>query len=222
MTQDETATLIGDVVESKKHPSRTRLQHEIGRVLDAVNGLLDPVQPLEPTVGDEFQGCFATVPEAALASLVLRLRLLTGGSSVDSRYGLGWGTIAVFEPDRAPISQDGPGWWSARAAIDRAKATASKPRTAFARTCFEASPDTGMRGLAESAIDAFLLCRDSSVQQMNDRHRRLLLGLLSGRTQEELAEREGITQGAVSQALRRSGALALEAAHRQLAAQKPA
>jgi hypothetical protein len=219
MPRGELATLIGDVVESKQHPSRTRLQREITSVLGAVNELLDPVQPLEPTVGDEFQGCFASVADAALASLVLRLRLLTGAGAVDSRYGLGWGEIEVFERHRAPISQDGPGWWSARAAIDRVKVTASKPRTAFARTCFEAAPETGMRGTAAAALDAFLLVRDSTVGQMNERQRRLLLGLLSGFTQEELAAGEGVTQGAVSQALRRSGALAVEAAQKQLAAE---
>jgi predicted transcriptional regulator len=37
-----------------------------------------------------------------------------------------------------------------------------------------------------------------------------------GHSQQELAAIEGITQGAVSQALHRSGALAVEAAHARL------
>jgi hypothetical protein len=51
---------------------------------------------------------------------------------------------------------------------------------------------------------------------MNARQCRLLLGLLVGRTQEQIASDEDITQGAVSQNLRRSGAFAIEAAHLRL------
>jgi hypothetical protein len=42
------------------------------------------------------------------------------------------------------------------------------------------------------------------------------LGLLLGVPQSKLAAEEGITQGAVSQSLQRSGAFAIEAAHLRL------
>ncbi len=44
---------------------------------------------------------------------------------------------------------------------------------------------------------------------MSDRERRLAYGRLMGTSQTQLAEQEGITQPAVSKALRRSGANAL-------------
>lgn len=216
MAADEPlATLIGDLVASKQHDDRRALQRLLASVLTTVNARSNPVQPLELTVGDEFQGGFASVPEAARASLLVRLELLV--HKVDSRYGLGHGAVTVFDRTRSPVSQDGPGWWAARAAIDRAKQLADSPRTSFARTCFGYGQDEapGWRGDA-AAFEAFLLCRDATIEQTSERARRLLLGLMIGKPQAELAAEEGITQGAVSQNLRRSGAFAIEAAHLRL------
>jgi hypothetical protein len=53
------------------------------------------------------------------------------------------------------------------------------------------------------------MCRDEIVSGMNDRSRRLALGILKGQTQVELARTERISQSAVSQNLQRNGALAL-------------
>ncbi len=123
----------------------------------------------------------------------------------------------MFEEARSPTSQDGPGWWSARAAIDRAKVLASSPRTSFARTCFDSWPEhAGVPSIEALAVDAFLISRDATVDRMSPRGRRLLLGLLLGRSQSQLAADEGITQPAVSQSLTRSGAFAIEAAQLRL------
>jgi hypothetical protein len=211
------ATLIGDIVASKGHGNRRRLQRTLNEALAVTNARLEPLQALELTVGDEFQGGFRTVGGAAAASLVVRLELLRRDSSIDSRYGLGYGPISVFDAARLPTSQDGPGWWSARSAIERAAALAESPRTWFVRTCFAAwSQGANNSSPVEAAgVDAFLLCRDAIVDRMDLRARRLLLGLLTGRSQTELASDEGITQSAVSQRLRTSGAYAIEIAQRE-------
>jgi hypothetical protein len=209
-------TLIGDLVASKQHHDRRQLQRSLQEALVRTNAHMDPVQPLEPTVGDEFQGGFADVASAALASLLVRLELLAM-KRTDSRYGLGCGAVDIFDAGRAPVSQDGPGWWSARAAIDRAKELGSSPRTAFVRTCFGYWPEDMDAPHGEAAaVEAFLMCRDGTVGRMTSRQQRLLLGLLSGQTQRALASAEGITQGAVSQNLRRSGAFEITAAHGRL------
>jgi hypothetical protein len=210
------ATLIGDLVASRRVADRRRLQRELEGALSDVNRIFDPPHPLRPTVGDEFQGGFRSVAEATRASLLLRLVLFDRGE-VDSRYGLGYGPIAVLE-GASPGIEDGPGWWSARGAIDLAKLRASSPRTSFVRTGF----DSWWRG-SESvrlpdapAMNAFLVCRDAIVDQMTPRSRRNLLGTLRGQSQAELAEREQVTQSAISQDLGRSGAFAVEAAQRYL------
>ena len=102
------ATLIGDLIGSRQVTTRVGLQRLLQRALHQANELLDPVQSLEPTVGDEFQGAFRDPPSAARAALLLRLVLLKD-AEVDARFGLGWGEVTVFE-DRTPLSQDGPGW----------------------------------------------------------------------------------------------------------------
>ena len=60
-----------------------------------------------------------------------------------------------------------------------------------------------------SAANANLLLRDQLIGAMSHRARRLAFGRLMGASQTELAMQEGITQPAVSKALRRSGATAL-------------
>jgi len=200
---------------------RRRLQKSLRRVLRRVNAEMSPIQPLELTVGDEFQGGFSTLASAARASLLVRLELLGEPEHSDSRYGLGLGAITVFDGARSPTSQDGPGWWSAREAIDRARQLAESPRTSFVRTCVGQGPETGIPPAESAALEAFLMSRDSTIDQMTERGRRLLLGLLLGRSQEILAAQEGITQGAVSQQVRRSGASAIEAAHRRLEGTDP-
>jgi hypothetical protein len=91
----------------------------------------------------------------------------------------------------------------------------------FTRTCFGLGPRNPDDSYAEAAaVESFLFCRDAIVERMNARQRRLLLGLMSGRSQADLAAEENITQGAVSQNLHRSGAFAIEAS--QLRLQAPA
>ncbi len=219
---EQLATLIGDVVASKLHSDRRGLQRSLSTILDRTNTLCTPVQPLDLTTGDEFQGGFSTVASAVFASLVIRLELLACKHSADSRYGLGFGNVTVFDRSRSPASQDGPGWWSAREAIDRAKTLANSPRTWYARTSFvcwpepSATRDMDCTHTDARAVEALLLCRDAIVDQMTERQQRLLLGLILDRPQAQLAEDEGITQGAVSQNLRRSGAFAVDAAQRRL------
>lgn len=214
MTHDGLATLIGDVVASRQHVDRHSLQRSLAAVLSTTNARLRPMQPLELTVGDEFQGGFSNVASAARAGLLVRLELLGLDEGTDSRYGLGYGRVTVFDGTRSPTSQDGPGWWAARAAIDRVRKLAGSPRTSFARTCFEYAPEENdLAHVDAAAVEAFLICRDATIDQMNERQRRLLLGLLLGEPQARLAAKEGVTQGAVSQNLWRSGAFAIEAAH---------
>lgn len=218
------ATLIGDVVGSRQAPDRAAVQDGLVQALAQVNELVPAAQPLETTIGDEFQGAYDQPADAVHASLLIRLLLLP---LADTRYGLGLGGVTVFETARPPLSQDGPGWWAAREAIREVQAREGRRASARgARTWFvDRSADPWPQGTATSlqpatgvapAMNAFLLCRDESIGLMGDRARRLLPGWLLGSTQQELAESEGISQSAVSQALSRSGAYAVRDAHEAL------
>jgi hypothetical protein len=210
---DSVATLIGDIVDSKSFDNRARLQATLESALRSVNATVQPIQPLLSTIGDEFQGVFATVAEAVKASLLLRLELLRAGE-VDSRYGLGYGEVTIFRAGSP--TQDGPGWWSARAGIAEAEASSLGSRTAFVRTCFGRDRATALPAGETAALNAFLICRDAIVAEMSPRNRRFLRGLLLGRSQVDLAREEGVTQSAVSQALAGGGAHAIEAAESSL------
>lgn len=183
--------LIGDLVGSRRSGPRAAVQAALQVALDAAAAVAPPVDRLEPTVGDEFQGTYADLGQATLASLLVRLGLLPG---LDARCGIGVGTREVFDAARTPMLQDGPAWWSARAAIDTlARPGARGRRTWFDRGNVEPSADPAV-------VNAFLLTRDALVDRLNERSRRMLLRALTGATQREIANAEQISESAVSQA----------------------
>jgi hypothetical protein len=202
------ATLIGDVVSSRRSTDRPALHHAVTKALEeCAEGAVDPPAL---TVGDEFQGSYRTVGEAISAALSIRLAL--GGadvSAVDVRFGIGWGEVTALD-DRI---QDGPGWWAAREAIEWTAATQRQAALATLRTAYRSSATDGPDA---QAINAALICRDQLLGSLDARSLRLLRGLLEGRTKKELAELEGISASAVSQRAVRDGLDALVLAIDQL------
>jgi hypothetical protein len=199
--------VIGDLVGSRGLPDRGQAQENLGWALDEVNELLSPTQPLEPTVGDEFQGGFASLADAARAALLVRLMLL---DVVDSRAGLGYGEVTVHDAHRRPLLQDGPGWWAARAAVDELSRGRSHRRTWFVDGAEDGRLDQG-------TVNAFLTCRDQLVAHLNDRGLRILRLTLLGHSQKDIAEIEGVWPSAVSQQFSR-GIGAIVDAHELLTA----
>jgi hypothetical protein len=181
-------TVIGDLVGSRAVADRSAVQRALDDALTWVSSVVPVEQAFEPTVGDEYQGACATLPDALLATLLVRLSLLP---LVDARCGIGHGEVTVHDGDRRPVLQDGPGWWSARAAIE-----ALDGRRDGTRTWFD-GPDQGR-------VNAFLLCRDQIVERLNDRGVRILRLALLGHSQKEIAEREDIWPSAVSQQFSRN------------------
>ncbi|QNN54534.1 SatD family protein [Nocardioides mesophilus] len=181
-------TLIGDLVGSRALPDRGAAQGALAEALVGANAVMCPVQPLEATVGDEFQGGFSHLADAARASLLVRLTLLP---VVDTRCGLGHGETSVYDETRTPLLQDGPGWWAARDAIDALASGRSHRRTWFVER--QGSQDRA------GAVNAFLTCRDQLVERLNDRGLRMLRLALLGLSQKQIAEAEDVWPSAVSQ-----------------------
>jgi hypothetical protein len=180
MTAQAAYTLIADLVGSRRLADRSGAQARVGHVLSEVTDRLKPLQALEATVGDEFQGAFAALGSATLATLLTRLALLP---EIDIRCGLGFGEVTVHDASRRPLLQDGPGWWAARDAID---AMGSRRRTWYA------GPDAGR-------VNAFLVSRDALVDRLSERGCRMLRMALLGESQQRIAQAEGISKSAVSQ-----------------------
>jgi SatD family protein len=211
----ESVAVIGDLVRSKDTTDRVGLHRALEMSLAVVNSQLDFLDELKPTIGDELQGVFREIAPAIRATLLLRLELFRR-EGIDSRYGIGFGPITILD-EETRNTQDGPAWWAARSAIDQVKTMAEEPRTAFLRTRFELPKERVKASLREeAAINAFLFTRDAIVDRMSPRSRRLLLGVLAGRRQAQLAEEEGIYQSAVSQNLAQSGAYSIVTAEVEL------
>ena len=199
--------VIVDVWKSRSHPDRSALQTIIEKAFAEVNALVPANQPIEPTVGDEFQGVYDDLGAALRATLLARLHMPEG---IDCRFGLGRGEVAKIGSGVVGSVQDGSAWWTARRAIDEARAH-QYAKLGFLRTWYRRDAAAGDPARSEALVNAYLLARDQVVSTMNPRARRLLLGQLLGSTQAQLAAAEGITQSAVSQNLARSGANALAA-----------
>jgi hypothetical protein len=181
-------TVIGDLVGSRSVADRAAVQQDLGEVLDAVNTAVPVAQPFEPTVGDEYQGACTTLADAALAGLLVRLALLP---VVDVRCGIGHGPVTVHDASRAPLLQDGPGWWAARDAVETLDRRRDGTRTWFA-------------GPGQGTVNALLVCRDAIIERLNARGVRILRLALLGHSQKEIAALEGIWPSAVSQQFTRN------------------
>jgi hypothetical protein len=189
------ATVIGDVVGSRRAPDRRAAHRALNRALRAVaTGAIDPPAF---TVGDEFQGTYPTVGKAIEAALSVRLAV---APDIDVRFGIGWGSVTVLDPVAG--IQDGPGWWAAREAIEWTAAAQRQPGLALARAAFRAQSDSRAD---VDAINAAMLCRDHLLGSLDERSLRILKGLLTNQTKKDIAAAEGISASAVSQRAGRDG-----------------
>ena len=167
-------------------------------------------------MGDEFQAVAYSLEDALL--LTLRAQLLLP-PALQLRFGIGAGRIEEFSsgvhrqaPARQRVGeggslQDGSAWWAARAAINRAHdlQDSSNP---FIRTWFvaHASIEGYVSATCQTAVNALLSLRDHAILKLSARHRRITASLLLGKTQVEIARVEKLSQQAISDFARGTGA----------------
>ncbi|MCK8478966.1 SatD family protein [Microbacterium aurugineum] len=198
--------VLADIVGSRRLDDRTAAQHVLDDTIARVEVDFPlATQPLTPTVGDEQQGVYHDLSDAIVSLLMIQLRLPDG---IAFRFGIGVGEVRPVESVHRELA-DGPGWYAARAAIETVHEREGRavPRT---RSWIVGAP--GQDEVMESTIaasNAYLLVRDELVGAMSERERRLTYGRLLGRSQQELAAEEGITQPSVSKSLRTAGTAAL-------------
>ena len=208
--------IIADIVGSRTLTNRADAQRIFEAALERASEGLALLQAPYPTVGDEFQAVAYTLEDALL--LTLRTQLLLP-SQLQLRFGIGAGRIEEFAsgahrqvPARgrgaeSAALQDGSAWWAARAAINRAHDVqdASNP---FIRTWFmaHASVESEFSSHCQTCINAMLSLRDHSILKLSARHRRITASLLLGKTQVEIARAEKLSQQAISDFARGTGA----------------
>jgi hypothetical protein len=203
------AAVIGDVVGSRQATSRSRLQQRLDKALAVVNEALETVQPLTPTLGDEFQGMFGRIEDAMEASFRLRVELV---GKVDVRIGIGWGTLRTQDTSRTPFGQDGPCWWRARDALQElARTERSNQEPNSLRTVCR----TG--NAQEQLYNAILVLRDQTLSGIDEADATILKLVMSGASQQEAAARLGVNKSSVSRRMQSHGLAALLRSREHLA-----
>lgn len=208
--------IIADIVGSRTLTNRADAQRIFEAALERASEGLALLQAPYPTVGDEFQAVAYTLEDALL--LTLRAQLLLP-SQLQLRFGIGAGRIEEFASGvhrQAPARgrgaesaalQDGSAWWAARAAINRAH-DVQESSNPFIRTWFmaHASVESELSSHCQTCINAMLSLRDHSILKLSARHRRITASLLLGKTQVEIARAEKLSQQAISDFARGTGA----------------
>ncbi|MET8523063.1 SatD family protein [Nocardioides sp. NPDC004968] len=192
------ATVIGDLVGSRTKADRAKVHAAFAEAVEEINETWRPVTPLRITVGDEYQGAFETVGAAIQATFRLRIAL---DPVVGVRHGLSWGATRVLSDD--PRVEDGPGWWSARAAIEAAENAENRAASRSVRTWYQPAEDAG--GPDPAAVNAALVSRDELFSRLDRSSVSVLSGMLSAMPQKAIAAELDITPSAVSQRVRRDG-----------------
>lgn len=191
------ATLVADVVGSRAHADRRRLHRRLIRVLTDSGERHPWIHAPRVLAGDEFEATYDTVGAAIAAAAAIRLELLP---DIDLRCGIGFGEVTMLDDeDNKDTAQDGPGWWSARSAIEHVEARAARAATGSARMAYRTDDDTAP---PVAAVDPALSCLDALVGRLDERSLRLLRGLLDGRSQRDLAAAEEVSTSAISQRVR--------------------
>lgn len=196
------ATVIGDLVGSRTKSDRAKVHEAFADAVEEINNTWQPVTPLRITVGDEYQGAFETVGAAIQAAFRLRIVL---DPVVDVRHGISWGATRVLSDD--PRVEDGPAWWSARAAIEEAERAENKAASRSVRTWYQPVEDAG--GPDPAALNAALIARDELFSRLDRSSVSVLSGMLSAMSQKAIAAELDITPSAVSQRVRRDGIAAI-------------
>ncbi len=178
----QVAAVIGDVVGSRQVPDRAALQTGLGNLLDGVGR--SGATHLGMTIGDEFQGRFASLSDAVSASLDLHL----GSAGLARlRIGIGWGDLAIDSGHETQFGQDGPAWWRARDAIERLEEMSGPARTLMA---------TATKW--DDMLNQYLTLRDNLLDDLDETDAAIARGILAGRTQRDMAGELRLHESSVS------------------------
>jgi len=202
-------TLIGDLIDSRLSSDRQNLHDTITSALRTVSAQITPLRPLAITAGDEFQGSYARLGDAVATVSAIRSLL---EPSVRVRFGIGRGEITVLDP--AANTQDGPGWWAARAAIDEVEAREDDTGWAARRVAYRSAESADP---IQDAVNAALVCQDLLVDSFDERSWSILRGMMADATQTQIADDLGISRQAVQQRRSTAGMPMIVSAARALA-----
>lgn len=192
--------VIGDVVDSRQAPDQRRLLSGLAHAVENLDG----ARSAAATTGDEFQAMYSDLPTAIRAVAGLRLRLLDDppvARPVELRVGFGVGEVIGPEPhDAGAPGQSGPGWWHARAALDRVR----EPRRAWPQLRWWLDADPGQLGEL-APYRATLVALDAMAARFDAHDVSLARGLLAGHSASDLARERELTRQTIAERLHDHG-----------------
>jgi hypothetical protein len=206
MSDTAPVALIADVIGSRGHTDRNKVQRTVEDALELIGQAVPPVQAFRATVGDEFQAVYPSRNAALRATLFAGL-LPQDGPLL--RFGLGEGDIGSVPSRTSERIEDGPGWWHAREAIE--SVASQQRRFSFLRSWYISNAPE-----QDVTVNAYLLTRDQLLGGLSVRARDYARGVAQGANQKRIAAEHGVSQPAVSKLLRESGAATLIEGFRML------
>lgn len=176
--------IIGDIVGSRQLPDRKPIQQKFLQVTQSANQLFekDIESPLTVTIGDECQ-VLLNNPAMTLELIHYVQREM---KPIQFVFGVGIGAITTDINKQLAIGMDGPAFYFARKALEKAKK--KKPSLIF-------NADVA----AIEMVNALLYFIESCSKRRTNRQKQVIQLFLQGLTQEQIAVQLGVTQETISE-----------------------
>ncbi len=170
---------MGDLVRSERDGVARDMHRHFNAAVDHANGATGPASPLTITLGDEFQGLFVSLVEAAEAARMIRFALME--RDIECRFAIGVARLDTPLNTARAWNMMGRGLADTRARLDE-----KRPATLY-RFVF---PDDPVLETLLDAIGATLtrIERDWTLTQ-----RRYILPLLAEASAAEVARAQGVS-----------------------------
>ena len=189
--------IIGDIKDSKKIENRNEVQQKLNAILKKIN--MEYKEEISSnfiiTLGDEFQGLLCNGARVMEIITEIETRLYP----INIRFGVGIGAITTEINREYAIGADGPGYYSARSAIENLKENEKKKKINVGNIRFEADVENYLTISMLNTITSLMM---AIKENWSERQRKVIYDMLtSGESQVEAAKRLGVKQSTVQKIL---------------------
>jgi hypothetical protein len=181
--------VIGDIVGSKKINERQKIQDHFKEVLNRANYKYDKyiASNFTVTLGDEFQVLLITPSISMEIIQYIKEKMYP----VELVFGIGIGEMLTSFSKDSSVGSDGPAYWFARKAVEKAKD--KKPSIRIFSDSLE-----------DDLLNSLILFCEVSIHSQTTRQQEIVKLYKELGSQYTVAERLGINQSAVSVSLQKA------------------
>lgn len=193
--------IIGDIVQSKEIPDRSKSQKRLQAVLSSLNAKYagEIASRFMITLGDEFQGLL----KCGKNTINIINEIEWEMHPVHIRFGIGIGEITTDINFDLPLGADGPAYHNARKMIELLKNAEKKNKFPYSNIMISSD---GNDLLSDSLLNSILSLSATIKVKWTDRQRTIAFDCMKhGDNQMKSAERLGINQSSIHKSLTGSG-----------------